>query len=224
MMATLRVRMRNLADRIDALSLRERGLIFLGVMGVLYFIAVQLVFAPLRAEHKQTEATLRAKHQETQALNTQLQSMLGMTGANADAAQRARIQTLQQELQALDRKLEQKIGGMVSPQQMAKLLEQVLTRSRGVKLVKMENLTKSLAMEQTVSANTSALGAVVYKHGVRIQVRGQYFELVEYLRTLESLPWKVSWGEVSLESETHPISTLTLEIYTWSRHGGWIGV
>lgn len=224
MIDALRARLKTLAERIDALSLRERGMIFIGVLTVLYIIAMNLVFAPLRAEHKRVEKSLRAKHQEVQVLNGQLQVMLGVSDGSVDARQRGRIETLQREMRELDQSLEQLTGGMVSPQQMAKLLEQVLARSSGVRLVKLENMPKSLAVEQTVSANTAALGAVVYKHGVRIEVRGRYFDLVEYLRTLESLPWKVYWGDVSLESEAYPISKVTLVVYTLSRHSAWIGV
>lgn len=224
MMADLRVRLKNLEERIDALSLRERGLMFVGVMAALYFLAMNLVFAPLRAEHKRVETALRAKQQEVQNLNSQAQALLGVPDKGGDAQHRGRVAELEQELRALDQRLEQATGGMVSPQQMAKLLEQVLGRSPGVQLVKLENLPKALAVGETVSVSSTTLGTVVYKHGVRIQVRGRYFDLVEYLRTLEALPWKVSWGDVSLESEEYPISTITLVIYTLSRHSGWIGV
>lgn len=224
MIAGLRVRFNDLAERIDALSLRERGMMFVGVMGAMYFIAMNLVFAPLRAEHKRIETALRAKQHEVQVLNGQVQTLLGAPDKSGDARHRGRVAELEQELRALDQRLDKLAGGMVSPQQMAKLLEQVLGRSRGVQLVKMENLPKTLAMGETVSASSTALGAVVYKHGVRIQLRGSYFDLIEYLRALEAMPWKVSWGEVSLESEEYPMSKITLVVYTLSRHSGWIGV
>jgi len=106
---------------------------------------------------------------------------------------------------------------------MAKLLEQILARSHGLQLVKIESLPRALAVEETASTNVKTLGAIVYKHGVRIEVTGRYFDIINYLKALEALPWKVYWGQVALETEQYPTSKLTLVIYTLSRHTGWIG-
>jgi MSHA biogenesis protein MshJ len=59
---------------------------------------------------------------------------------------------------------------------------------------------------------------------MRVELKGRYFDIVEYLKALEGLPWKVFWGEVSLESDKYPISKVSLVIYTLSRYPGWIGV
>ncbi|MCK7577902.1 MAG: hypothetical protein MZV65_20440 [Chromatiales bacterium] len=76
-------------------------------------------------------------------------------------------------------------------------------------------------------AQPSADGAgapAVYRHGLRLQVKGRYPDIVRYLHTLENLSWRVMWGEVSLEATNFPATHATLTIYTLSLDQGWIGV
>lgn len=224
MIDSFKQNLKSLFDRMDALSLRERGMIFIGVMAVIGVSAMNLLLTPLRAEQNRVEAALKSKNEQVQQVHLQLESLVGGVEKGADAQRRDKIVGLEKELAALDLQLEQMTGGgLVSPQQMAKLLEQMLARSRGLELVKIENLPRALAVEDAANTNPKTLGAVVYKHGVRIELRGRYFDLVNYLKVLETLPWRVYWGQVALETEQYPMSKLTLVVYTLSRHAGWIG-
>jgi MSHA biogenesis protein MshJ len=218
----LKTQFKPLMDRIDAMSLRERAMVFLVVMGVMVFAAMQFLFFPLRAEHDGIRKQLDAKNQQVETMNQQVQVLLGASGE--DSPEKQVLASLEQQLKQLDDDLNKMTNGMVSPQQMAKLLEQVLARHQGIELVKIETLPKALAFGDTVAAGTDKpAGAVVYRHGVRLQVKGRYFDVVNYLKALEALPWKVYWGEVALESDKYPVSRVTLVIYTLSRNPGWIG-
>jgi MSHA biogenesis protein MshJ len=211
-----------LMERIDAMSLRERAFVFLVVIGAMVFAAMQFLFFPLRAEHDGIRKQLAAKNQQVESMHQQVQVLLG--GGGDDSPQKQVLAGLEQQLKQLDDDLNKMTSGMVSPQQMAKLLEQVLARHQGIELVKIETLPKALAFGETVTVGTDKpAGAVVYRHGVRLQVKGRYFDVVNYLKALEALPWKVYWGEVALESDKYPVSRVTLVIYTLSRNPGWIG-
>jgi MSHA biogenesis protein MshJ len=216
--------LKSLYERVDALSLRERGMIFIGVMAVICIMALNLLLTPLRSENSRVEAALKAKNEQAQAVHLQLQALIGSSEKNQDTQRRDNVAVLEKELATLDQQLDQMTGGgLVSPQQMAKLLEQMLASSRGLELIKIESLPRALAVDEPAPGNAKVSGAIVYKHGVRIEVRGRYFDIINYLKALEALPWKVYWGQVALETEQYPTSKLTLVIYTLSRHTGWIG-
>lgn len=225
-MSGFKTRLRAYAERIDALSLRERGLVFFAVMIVLYLVAHNVVFAPLRAEQTRLERDLQSKREQIRATDNQVTSLLGGAGADANAANRAKRAALEAQIKELDAQMDRLTAGVVSPKEMAKLLEQVLSRTKGLQLVKLEALPPQ-AIEGTGTPATPASGAkavAVYRHGMRVEFTGRYFDIVEYLKALEGLSWKVFWGEVSLEAQDYPISRVTLVIYTLSRHPGWIGV
>jgi MSHA biogenesis protein MshJ len=217
------------AERIDALSTRERGLVFVAVMVLLLFAANTLLFTPLRTQQKRLEQDLKDRQTQSQALEKQMQLLLESSTRDPDAENRARLEALRTRIKQMDEELGRLVAGFVSPRDMAKLVEQALKESRGLEFVKVENIPpRSLADEKSAPEAESAKAApapevAVYKHGLRIEMKGGYREIVTYLRALEALPWKVFWGEVSLETEKYPVSRVTVVIYTLSRHRGWIG-
>lgn len=231
----LRRRFQALAERIDALSLRERALVFVALLVVIYVLAVNLVFAPLNAEKDRLEKALNDKRAHVQALEAQVQAILIGQTAEADPAKRARLNALQARLAALDQALAGATSGLVAPKEMARLVEKMLLKNRGLTLVKLENLPAAPLLEGAaqsgaglsavaVQRNLPAGQAGLYKHGLRLELRGQYMDILNYLQELEALPWKVFWGQVTLQTETYPVSRVNLLIYTLSTREGVIGL
>lgn len=224
MIDKLKVQFATLSDRIDALSLRERAMVFIAVMVVLYLVATSLVFGPLRTDHARIQQDLKAKRDQVQQVELQMQALVSSGVGDINAQNTAKIAALKQQLQELDAAMDSMTSGVVPPKEMAKLVERMLSQNRSLELVKMENLPPA-PLSDGKSATAQATPDVhIYKHGMRVQLRGRYVDVVNYLKSLEALPWKVFWGEVSLETEKYPSSKVTFVIYTLSRHPGWIGV
>jgi len=228
----LRIEMRKVMDRVDELSLRERGIIFLAVLAVMYVTATQLVIYPLAAQRARLEQELRQKHSETQSAERQIQVILTGESLEADAAKRARLESLREQLKSIDTDLGKNTSGLVTPKEMARLVEQFLAAKRGLDVVRVESLPPEVLIGESLKAavtGASAQGAsldsggLVYKHGLRMEFRGPYLDMLTYLNGLEALPWKVFWGNVSLQADTYPISRLTVVIYTLSTREAWIG-
>jgi MSHA biogenesis protein MshJ len=221
MILAVRDQARQLAARMDALSVRERGLIFVAVLAVLFVAAQSLLYAPLEREQATLEKSVQQKRTQVQALETQLQGMLDSLTGDPDAESRAKLEALRLRVQQAEEQLARKVAGFVSPREMASLVEQALRKNRGLEVVRVENLPPAPLLE--TAKDEAASEKMVYRHGLRIEMRGRYLDSVSYLRALESLPWKVFWGEVTLESEKYPVSRVSVTIYTLSRHRGWIG-
>ena len=226
MMEDIKLQYKKLADRIDELSLRERGVIFVSILAVLYLLAANLVFAPLRTEQNRLENQLKAKRGQVQLLEDQMQAILTGGVQGGDAAQRARLAALQEQSLAHDTALARAVSGLVMPKEMARLVEQILLKNRNLQVVRIENLPPAPLTEGARGGEgASARGdAPVYKHGMRIELRGTYLDFLAYLKALEGLQWKVFWGQVSLQTEKYPASRLVLVIYTLSTHEGWIAI
>ena len=74
---------------------------------------------------------------------------------------------------------------------------------------------------------TSAVAAPdnpLFKHGVKITVRGSYLDLLQYLSELEQLPTQMFWGEAEMKVEKHPEAVLTLTVYTLSLDKTWLKI
>lgn len=220
----LRQRYTQLAERIDTMTLRERGLIFFSVMAALYFLANSLVLTPVYKHNQQQEQTLNARHQQVQQLEEQIQHALNVDNNDAAAAQQLRLKALRDQLAQHDPALAGANRSLVSPTEMVELVEQILLRNRALQVIHIENLPPELLEASTsgsVPAATNAAG--IFRHGMQIELRGRYVDIVNYLHALESLPWKMYWGRFALSAEDYPNSRMTLVIYTLSPRPGWVG-
>lgn len=223
-MTQLKERINAWADRFNDLSLRERGLLFLALMGMLFALASTFFFAPLHLERQQLERQIATKQQQIRRFNEQVAAIAN--GDNQGSAnQRAKLEAAQARLKALDVEFANVTNRLVPPREMARLVEQMLTKDHNLQLVKIENLPAS----PLLNGARSAVGAVpsghaIYKHGMRVQVKGSYTDIRNYLHALEGLPWRMFWGEIELTTKDYPTSTVTFVVYTLSLNEGWIGV
>jgi MSHA biogenesis protein MshJ len=231
MMDQLKQQFKQLMDRIDALALRERGLLFVGLLAILYVVAANLIFVPMNAEKIRLETQLKGKHNEIQALEAQITAMATGNAQGAGSEKKEKLTALQERLRVLDETLGKVTSGLVSPKEMTRLVEQVLLKSKRLEIVKLESLPPApLVGEGGGQTGTSPAGGpapaagMVYKHGMRIELKGSYLDILSYLRALEGLPWKVFWGQASLKTEKYPVSHITLLIYTLSTREGWIAL
>ncbi|WP_051971433.1 hypothetical protein [Massilia sp. 9096] len=71
-------------------------------------------------------------------------------------------------------------------------------------------------------AGAAASGAVLYRHGVELTVRGGYLDMVDAMGALESLPTQLFWGRAQLDVEDYPNARLTLTLYTLSLDPKWM--
>lgn len=221
----LKDRWTRLAERIDRMSLRERGLLFVASLAVLYFVTIGLVWKPIESQSRQYKLTLQSKQQQVGDLRKELEaSGVGYTGSPGK-----RIGELEQRIREIDSAMSGATSGLISPQEMARLVEDMLRKYGKLELVGMKSLRPVSMVGDSKDLSAPAPGtaavedALIYRHGLEIRLRGRYVDIVEYLRRLEGMKWKVFWGEVGLSSHEHPVSELTLVFYTLSFDKGWIG-
>jgi MSHA biogenesis protein MshJ len=219
----LKSQLKKLTDRIDAMSLRERALIFVTVLVAVYFVAVNLLFVPVNAEKDRLQKQVDQLRDQNRMMDTQIQNMLAGGAQNQDADKRAKIAALQENLRQMDATLSKTTSGLVSPQEMTRLVEQMLLKNHGLQVLKVESLPAAPLLEGDAKSNPPGT-PMIYKHGMRIELKGGYLDILRYLKSLEALPWRVFWGEASLKTDKYPDAQLSLLIYTLSTHEGWIGL
>jgi MSHA biogenesis protein MshJ len=221
-LADIKSQLKGYTDRIDAMSLRERAMIFVTIMVALYFVAVNVLFGPLNVEKDRLQRLVNQQRDEARMLDIQIQGMLESGAKDPEAAKRQKMAALQETLKSIDLALVRVTTGLVSPQEMTQLVEQMLLKNRGLQVIKVESLPAAPLLDKDGNANAS--GTMVYKHGMRVELKGGYMDILRYLKSLEGLPWKVFWGQAVLKTEKYPDSKLDLLIYTLSTHEGWIGL
>jgi MSHA biogenesis protein MshJ len=108
---------------------------------------------------------------------------------------------------------------------MADVLRQVLREQRQLQLLDLRNEapTPIFASTQTPDKTADKNRPAIYQHGLTLRLKGRYFEVVNYLHTLENLPWHFYWQHFEYKVGTYPEAEVTVTVYTLSNRESWIG-
>ncbi|HET9112991.1 MAG TPA: type II secretion system protein GspM [Burkholderiales bacterium] len=235
-MNELKKRWQRLSERIDALSLRERAMIFIAATAAVISLMNFLLIDPLLAHHKMLSGQIVQTQRTNAVMQTQIQALLHLGNRDPDAALKTRLAQLRQQTMQNGKTLSDIQDHLVSPGQMPALLEDILRRNRNVRLIALKTLPEVVInppTEDKTGDKKAAKGASaqkiarrndisIYKHGVELILSGSYFDLVDYLGALERLPWRMFWGTAHLTVDDDHIITLTLRVYTLSQDQAWL--
>lgn len=151
----MKQRWQKYATRIDALSLRERGLLFAAAAALVVFAAYFAALGPMF----QKQAALRAQ------ISQQQNNLLGLDGEittkvkeyqrDPDAATRERLGAVKAESAQLGETLRAMQKGLVAPERMAPLIDAILRANGRLKLVSMRTLPASSLNEPAPAPQTS---------------------------------------------------------------------
>ncbi|MFG6461129.1 hypothetical protein ACG04Q_06050 [Roseateles sp. DXS20W] len=197
-LAPLRAAWERRAQRIDALSLRERAILFLSIVAVLAALFDALVLSPLS-----TRARLRGEAQAAQAAEVaQLRQQFVAASQNVgDPAGQLQLQLdkARAERERLDGEL-RKAGSISGGEGLATVLQRLLAREPGLVLEQLALLADAPATPAQASASAPAGVPGVSWQGVELQVQGGYQDIQRYLQALERELPGLRWGELHLSA------------------------
>lgn len=242
-LGTLNMRVRPLIERLDQMSLRERGLIFAVGVVLIYCLWQVLLMDPLVARARAAEQRLNGAREKILAVDQAGAAIVQDPAVGAAV----RNKVLQRRLGELDQELERMAQGYVSPGKMTAMLREVLANQHGLRLISLKNLpTKSLsdaaaatpatASNAAAAGDTSAGAAALampavdakdrgpFLHPVEIVVEGDYASIVAYLHSLEALPYEMHWDRVELDVHDYPNNRVRIVIGPLSLSRQWITV
>ena len=217
----LPVPLQRYADRLDAMSLRERVLIFLAAAVVIVAIVDSALFDPISRRQKVNSQRIHQQEDEVRTMQAQVQVYAqARTGDNANA-KRQRLEKRKLELAALDRELGARRSELVTPERMAKMLSEIVKRNPDIELVSLRSLPAT-GLTQSLTAILGPAGLALYRHGIEIAVSGSYLKMLTYVGQLERLPAKIMWGNMELQAGAYPVVTLKITLYTLSPEKTWL--
>ncbi|HUU71036.1 MAG TPA: hypothetical protein VMW70_00285 [Burkholderiales bacterium] len=213
---------RRLEKRFDLLTRRERGILLGGGLAVILIFGYSLLDASFARQR--VLGTQIAEARAAAAMSkAQSQSMVIQLAQDPDTRARARIASLSDHLRRLDAQMQGINRGLVPPQQMAQILEKMLTRDSRVKLVRLKTLPVSdLIARDSVKQGVGQ--ANVYKHGIELTLQGRYLDMLNYLDRLEALPWQMFWSEARMDARDYPAVRITVTVFTLSLDSDWLVV
>jgi MSHA biogenesis protein MshJ len=214
---------RRYADRIDAMSLRERALIFAAAAVAIVAITENALFEPILRRQKLNSQTIQQQGEEVRTMQLQVQAYAQARAGDSANARRQRLEERKIEAAALDRQLAAKQSELVTPERMAKMLSEIVKRNPDIELVSLRTLAATGLNQPLTTAPGAAPGDLaMYRHGIEITVSGNYLRMLNYVNQLESLPARIVWGNMDLQAAGYPVVTLKITLYTFSPEKIWL--
>jgi MSHA biogenesis protein MshJ len=216
---------------VDDMSLRERAMIFVAAAFVAISLMNVALLDPLLTRQKILSAQVVQQQEKMKELQAQMENLLQAKRDDEHSPLRDRMAQLKQQLQEQDNYLQSRRDRLIAPDKMADLLRQVLNKNGSLKLVELKTLPVSLLIEKPKgTAENPPEGQKqpdqkqIFKHGVRITVRGGYLDMMRYVTALEKMPSQMFWGEAILNVDKYPDAMFTLTLYTLSLDKTWLAV
>ena len=208
-----------LITRIDAMSLRERALVFGAGALVLVALAKIVLIDPELVRQRTTSRITQQNRIEMRAVQTQIQTLARERNADPNAPLRERIAALKKQIALNDTEIDNEQRRFTSPERMRDMLEEMVLGQRGLTLLELNTIPAA-----EVTAAAGPMPRKVYRHGVELTVQGSYRDLYAYLNALEDLPTQLYWGGAELVVGQYPQSSLKLIVYTLSVDQAWMVV
>jgi MSHA biogenesis protein MshJ len=223
----VKARWERLAEKIDALSLRERGLLFISLALVVFGLLYSALLRPVMEQQRIVSRSIAQQQSQIRVANEQLGSIVSTRREDPDAANRRRLEDLRRRIADTRQSMAQRQSTLIAADRMAGLLEDLVARNRNLDLVALKALPPARvgaadAGAAAAEAAARAGEAAIYRHGVEVTLQGGYFELLEYVRQLERLPTQVLWGRLDLSATEYPKVTMKLTLYTLSLDRAWL--
>lgn len=216
-------RIKPFVERIDALTLRERVIIFAAGVALVYIAWQTLVMDPLAARSKIAEQQLSDARKQMALLDE-----VGTASSEDPAVAAAlRNRALTQRLGDLDAQLKAMAQGYVAPERMSDMLRELLIDQHGLALVSLANLPVQSLSKPAPAGSDGEIAADdrgPFLHPVDMVVEGDYASVIAYLRSLEAMPWRIHWIKVELTAGDYPRNRVHIVIGALSLSRYWMSV
>lgn len=241
------------AEKINALSLRERGILFALLSVGLLLIANSLVIEPQLLKHKMLSDSVKREQAQIAALQAEISQRAAGVLVDPNADMKKRLANTKKQIEELDQNLLDVHKNLVRPEKMADLLESILRRNRKLQLVSLKTMPVLNLAELSSSPANSKVGeggnsattpaeratktktkinddsegeteGALYKHEVEIVVEGSYLDMLATLQELEALPEQVYWHSVTLSVLEYPTASLSVRVFTLSLDKKWLNL
>ena len=206
-----------LAQRFGKLSLRERSLILFGLLATCCLLIYSLVLEPRYDKAKLLTSQLTGLQQQLQQLSVDERKLLDVLASDPDKDVKVQIARTESELNNADTKLLLSTADLITANDMAAVLTDVLMLTDKVELLAMESLPATLLSNTEVVESFVDNKLQLYRHGLRITLAGQYFDILAYLDNVEHLPKQFFWQRFDYQIQDYPQATVIMEIFTLSK-------
>jgi len=180
------------AARIDALSLRERVILF--TLAVVLMLAAfnVLVITPTLTERRNLTRQMQEQTTQLEALRAQLAT--GVATTTEQGPKQAELAAARTQLAAIETGIQEQLAGQDGVARLPELLDRLLQRHERLAITRLA----------TVEDLPKVPESVLSWQAVDLSLSGSYPDLVRYLADLEASLPGLRWGRLDIASAVQP--------------------
>jgi len=212
-----------LCQKFNAISLREQFMVLLFGVALIAFITYMLLIDPLMVSNARLDEDIKRNQQQLDTVMSQIDDLSAAIRRDPNQAVRQRIEEIRQQIDHTNDRLKNQTASLVPANKMPQMLENVLTRSKGLTVVSLQSIAPTpilLGDKNEEEQDTADL----YRHGVSLVIEGSYFDIQAYLARLEALQWQFYWQKFDYTVTQYPVARVAVDIYTLSTNKAFRGV
>lgn len=221
-----------LMEKIDSRVMRERVLIFITSLAVIFLLWNFLLQGHFDKERKALDLDAQKIAAERAALEARVSEVTLAMASDPAIGKNTEIAGLNKRIVEVETQLSGLSQGLISSSQLPRALEEVLQKTSAINVLQVRTLPASeLRLAAKVEASSIASitndeegGTGVYKHAVLIRVSGSYPQLIQLMREIESLQWKFYWESLDYQVTQYPEAVIDIRVFTLSSEEGLFGV
>lgn len=222
-----------LKDKTAALTFRERLILLVVSLVCVLFIWAQFFYVNFEKSLHKAKQEITAQQQQQWDQSDQLTILMAKLAHDPNLALQNEQKALQDDLAALKSRIELRLSNLIEPSLMADVLRKVLSDYKGLQLIGARNLpvvplkmhtpNKTVTAGANNSADKNRVEAVLFSHPFQMELKGDYFQALAFLKHLESMQG-FYWTLLDYQVEDYPSAKIILQLSTLSLEEGWIGV
>jgi len=225
--------------KFDALQAREKMIVAVAACVLTLIFCDAVLWDAQRMGNRALDQQLAAAKQQQQNLESERLQIQQQLAVDPNADLRLQIEDMQQRMVDLDQQLQTLMVDLIPPQAMAAVLRDMLLKRKSLRLVSLSN-TPSVPAFQSESAlevdsekpgdienaGGDTIAPMIFKHGLALKVRGNYFDVLDYLRAIappDGGKNQFFWERIEYKVDKYPEAEVTLQVYTLGNKEAWIG-
>lgn len=200
-------------------TVRERAVLFTATLTAILLLFESAWWGSERLRAANAAANVASLQEQKMAMESELEVLSLRESLDPDAAIREQLDVVEHKIAALDTRLRNQTLQILSPEQMPSVLRDLIGKGRQLRIMGI----RSESPERLVNSVNDNL-PVLYRHGLVIDLKGEYLALLDYVQALENLPWRFYWLGLEVRAQGSGPREFRLHVYTVSLREEWIRV
>lgn len=209
-------------DRIDALSMRERILLTISSVVVLYMAWSFILYDIFLGSNEELMKSRDRVNQALSQVQAQVEEIGQVIGRDPTSSLIKKEQDLTAQNKVLNEQIIVETKKMVSPEEMKNILKSLVAEARNMTLVSMESLPATPLFPQDPKKAPVPGTIQVYVHSLKLEMLGDYFATVDFIKNIEKKKLNMVWDTLEYQVETYPNAKFSIQVHTLSIQEGFV--